>query len=84
MFRFRGEHHPRLILLRHDLKYSRSYSTISTPWTLAWPLECLSVLKLKPAIHTIIGLYMYSFFLILDRFFYESQMMVYIFFQDTN
>ena len=27
---------------------------------------------------------MYSFFLMLDRFFYESQMMVYIFFQDTN
>ena len=27
---------------------------------------------------------MYSFILMLDRLFYESQMMVYIFFQDTN
>ena len=73
-----------LILLRYNLKNSWCYSTISASWTLAWSLECLSVSKLKSAIHTIIRLYMYSFFLMFDCFFYESQMMVYIFFQDTN
>ncbi len=52
-----GDYHQgQLIPLRYDLKNSWCYPTISASWALTWPLECLSVFKLKSAIHTIIRL----------------------------
>lgn len=80
----RGRPRWQSILSRYNLKYGWCYPPISTFWAPARPLERLSVFKLKPAIHTIVRLRIYSFFLILDRFFYECQMVVYIFFQDAD
>ncbi|MBI9089328.1 MAG: hypothetical protein JEZ12_08930 [Desulfobacterium sp.] len=60
------------------------YSAIFAPRTFAWFFECFAVLKLKPAIHTIIGLETDLFFLMPDGFFYECQMMVNILFRNTN
>ena len=73
-----------LITLTHNPVQSGSYSTIFAFRTLAWFFECLSILKLKSAIQTIIGLHIYYFIPPLDCFFYECQMMVNILFHNTH
>ena len=72
------------ILLRYDLKNSGRNPAVSAFRTLPRLLECLPVFELKPAVHAVIRIRYYSFVLMFNRFFYESQVMIDIFLLDTN
>ncbi len=70
--------------MRYNLEHCRCYSAIFAPRALARFLECLSFFKLESTVKAIIWLNMYSFFMIPECFFYECEMMINVFFHDTD